>query len=170
MKELFLGVILGGILIAAGALFVAPVFQDDQPLAGEAGPLKTEHQQLRAGATVGGSVFASSSQGTVTYTNAAFNNNVSLIEQTATAALTANLPASTSLTSLVPYAGDTKTFYLKNLSTAAITLRNGNGVLLKVASSTNDTRVLATSTAQLNFVRKSNTDIEVLMISTTPTP
>lgn len=156
-------VLVGGWLVAQPALPVPN-------LGALVGPEVFDHMQLRQSATIGGNVYASSSQGTVTYTTAGINNNVSLIQQTATAALTANLPASTSLTSFVPFPGDTKRIYLKNMSTAAITLRDGQGVLLKVASSTNDTRILATSTAELNFIRKSNTDIEVLMISTTPTP
>lgn len=113
--------------------------------------------------TIGGNVFATSSAGAVTYTAASLNN-VNTIQHTATGALTATLPASSTLTSFVPKAGDSRTVFLNPITTG-ITLAGGTGTDLNTASSTKF--CVVGSLCRLDFVRKSNTDIEVLLTSST---
>lgn len=114
-------------------------------------------------ATIGGNVFATSSQGTVTYTAASLLY-AQLIQHTATAAVTATLPASSTMTSFAPKAGDTREIFLAPI-TSMVTLAGGTGTDLNTSSSTK--ACLAGSICQLQFVRKSNTDFEVLMTSST---
>jgi hypothetical protein len=112
--------------------------------------------------TQGGGVFATTSigSGTLTAANIASAN---LIEQTNTGVVTITLPASTTLTSFIPTAAQTRTIYLANLGSATVTLAGGTGTLLRVASSTLVTPgVVSGSVGRLDFIRKSNTDVLVL--------
>lgn len=111
--------------------------------------------------TQGGGVLATTSAGTVTYTAANFAT-ASLIQHTASGALTATLPASSTLSSFVPNAGDTRTICI-NAITTKITLAGGTGTDLNTASSTKD--IIAGGLGCLTFVRKSNTDIEALFVT-----
>ena len=104
------------------------------------------------------STFATSSQGAATYT-AANITGVNTILHNATAALTATLPASSTLTSFVPNTGDRASITLVNIGAGAITFAAGTGMNLYNASST---LVLpATAAAQFEFVRQADTDIAV---------
>lgn len=108
-------------------------------------------------ATVGGNVFATSSVGAVTYT-AATIQNASLIQHTAASALTATLPASSTLGAFVPKAGDSRTIFVNPITTL-ITFAGGTGTDLHTSSSTKNCN--AGAMCRLDFVRKSNSDIEV---------
>lgn len=112
-------------------------------------------------AVIGGKVFATTSAGTVAYT-AANLEGVRLIQHTATAAVTASLPASTTLSNIVQSPGDTKSIYLVPI-TSAVTLAGGTGTELNIASSSAVCRV--GGLCKIDFVRKTNTDIEVLVTS-----
>lgn len=119
---------------------------------------------FRQTATPGGNVFATTSQGAVTYT-AAQLLNTSLIQHTASAALTATLPASSTLSGIfAPRAGDTRTIYLAPITTG-ITLAGGTGTDLNTASSTKF--CVVNSVCELTFVRKTTGDFEVLLKSAT---
>ena len=121
----------------------------------------TDHysaESFLAGVTVGGINFATSSVGAVTYTAASLRD-VSLITHTAGSALTATLPASSTI-DFIPRSGDTRTIYFAPVTTG-ITLAGGTGTDLHSASSTK--LVPVGTVARLDFVRKSNTDIEVLL-------
>lgn len=109
---------------------------------------------------LGGSVFATSSQGTATYT-AATLAKTSLIQHTAGGALTVTLPASSTIT-WIPKAGDKKLMFINPITTN-ITLAAGTGTDLNSASSTK--AMMAGGLTSIEFVRKSNTDIEVMMTS-----
>lgn len=110
--------------------------------------------------TSGGGVFATTSQGATTYT-ASDIENVGLIRHTASAALTATLPASSTFSStFIPNAGDKKEVCLYAITTL-ITLAGGTGTEINTASSTKN--VNAGGLGCLVFVRDSDTDIEVLM-------
>lgn len=113
--------------------------------------------------SLGGNVFATTSQGAVTYTAGAVSK-FSLIQHTASAALTATLPASSTLTGFIPKAGDTQTVYLAPITTG-ITLAAGTGTDLNTASSTKF--CVVNSVCELTFVRKANSDIEVFLRSST---
>ena len=91
---------------------------------------------FHAGVVTGGNDFATSSQGTVTYTTASIVK-ANLIEHIATAATTATLPTNTALSAagFLPNPGDTVTIYL-HASTTAITIAGNTGVTLYSASST----------------------------------
>lgn len=109
--------------------------------------------------TQGGGIFATSSQGSVTYPASAFDVE-NVIEHTTTAAVTATLPASTTLSSFVPNSGDVREVIIKNIGTTRLTLVGATGTLLKVASSTDGLFMDSGDWGVLKFFRKSNTDIE----------
>jgi len=115
----------------------------------------------RQTATIGGNVVSTSSVGAATYT-AANIQSTSLIVHTAASALTATLPASSTLRNFISVAGDTRTIYLAPVTTG-ITLAGGTGTDLNTASSTKF--CVAGTVCRLDFVRKSNTDIEVLLVN-----
>lgn len=87
--------------------------------------------------------------------------------------LTLTLPASSTLTALAPVTGQVRTIYIRNAtSTAAangsFTIAGAAGTLLKVSSSTASGKVVrgdtdASNYARLDFIRKANTDLVVLM-------
>ena len=90
-------------------------------------------------------------------------------------AIPLSLPASSTLSSFAPTAGNVRTVYIRNSTTTATTLGDviiagGTGTLLKIASSSPSAAVLLGDTdagnySKLDFVRKSNTDFEVLITS-----
>lgn len=108
----------------------------------------------------GGNVFATTSQGATTYT-AADIEVASLIRHTASAALTATLPASSTFSSaFIPTPGDRKDICLYAITTL-ITLADGTGTEINTASSTKN--VNAAGLGCMTFIRDSDTDIEVLL-------
>lgn len=117
------------------------------------------HEWFAKGITVGGGVLATSSIGAATYTAAQLTSN-RLIVHTAASALTVTLPASSTLANFVPNAGDTRVLYISPVTTL-ITLAGGTGTELNTASSTKN--INAGGLGRLEFVRKANKDIEVLL-------
>lgn len=80
------------------------------------------------------------------------------------ASLTLTLPATSTLTTFVPNAGDNTTVFVRNATTTAgvnLTLAAGTGMTLKMATSTN--ALTPGSLAKLIFIRKTNTDMDVLI-------
>lgn len=128
-----------------------------------AGPLFTEHIQFLEGFTEGGNAFATSSAGAATYTASNLNEKVTLVQHTATAALTATLPASSTI-NWIPRAGDRRTIFFAPITTG-ITFAGGTGTDLNTASSTKF--IIAGTVGRMDFIRKVNTDIEVLLVSPT---
>lgn len=115
--------------------------------------------------TQGGGVTATSSTGAGTLTAA--NIGVGLIEHTNAGATTITLPASSTVTSLIPTAGQSFRVTYSNLGTGIDTIAGGAGTLLDVASSTLSTAlktVAPNGSAIFVFTRTSNTDIIVDMI------
>lgn len=82
---------------------------------------------------------------------------------------TLSFPASSTLTSFLPVAGQTRTLFIRNATTTAsidLLITGGTGVLLKVASSSPATLVGDTDGANygvVRLIRKANTDIEALL-------
>lgn len=133
--------------------------KSEKPLGGCAGTECHNAMSYLQPITEGGNVLATTSQGAGTYT-AANLQNTSIVQHTAGAAFTGTLPASSSLTSFVPKAGDRRTIYWHAITTG-ITLAGGTGTELNSASTTKNVNV--GGVARLDFVRKANTDIEVFM-------
>lgn len=87
------------------------------------------------------------------------------------ASLTLTLPATSTLTSFIPTAGQTRTIYIRNATTTAgiaLTIAAGTGVPLKIATSTSSGVVILGDTdgsnyGRIDFLRKANTDIEALL-------
>ena len=129
-----------------------------EQLGAAAGPTHTEYQEFLDNVVIGGEVFATSSTGAATYTAANLYKK-SLIQHTAASALTATLPASSTI-GWIPKAGDKAVMFLHPITTG-ITLAGGTGTELNTASSTKF--AVAGQLARLEFVRKTNTDIEVFM-------
>lgn len=148
------------IVLSALALgFVALSPSSEVRVGANAGPDFYERAYFLNDATLGGTNFATSSVGAGTYTAASIINNKT-ITHTAASALTATLPASSTLQTLVPRVGDTATRYILPVTTG-FTLAGGTGTDLNTASSTKF--CVAGQVCRLDFVRKSNSDIEVLL-------
>jgi len=114
--------------------------------------------------TQGGKIFSTSSVGAATFT-AANLQDVSLVQNSGATVVTMTLPASSTFSrNFVPRAGDTRTVFV-NPTTANVTLAGATGTDLDTASSTKV--CLAGKVCRLDFVRKVNTDIEVLLTSPT---
>lgn len=146
------------LVLAAAALGFA-VFGGKTPavdLGAAAGPDVSFHTFFRDNVTIGGSTFATSSAGAVTYTAASLVNS-KLVEHNATGALTATLPTNAALSSagFLPSAGDTKEIYI-HASTTLITLAGSTGVTLSSASTTK--AISANTTGVLNCVRLGATE------------
>lgn len=115
--------------------------------------------------TQGGGVTATTSTGAGTLTTA--NVSVGLIEHTNSGATTLTMPASSTVSSIIPTAGQSIRVTYANLGSGIDTLAGGSGTLLHVASSTIATglkTVAPSGSAVLVFTRKSNSDIIVDMI------
>lgn len=156
LQNVFQWGLLGAVAVIAVMAYSKPA-QIVRPLGAAAGPEVTEPTYFRGTVTPGGNVFATTSQGAVTYT-AANLLNTSIIQHTASGALTATLPASSTLQAFIPRPGDSRTIYLQPITTL-ITLAGGTGTDLNVSSTT--LRCLAGAVCPMHFVRKSNMDIEV---------
>lgn len=85
---------------------------------------------------------------------------------------TLTFPATTTLTSFIPTAGQTRTLFVRNATTTAatnLTIAGGTGVLVKFASTTPATTGVITGDtdganyAMIVLTRKANTDIEALV-------
>lgn len=162
LNQLVVSVVLAVVVFAAGGVFQAYFGVQAPPLGAALSPDHYYHEFFNSSFTMGGKNFATSSAGTVTYVASSFTD-VSLITHTATAALTATLPASSTLSGgFAPKTGDTRTIYLAPV-TNNITLAGGTGTDLDTASSTKV--CIAGALCRLDFVRKSNTDFEVLFTS-----
>lgn len=120
--------------------------------------------------TEGGGVRATSTSGSAVPLVATDFDTENLIDVTLNIVdATLSFPATSTLKSFLPNAGDSRTLYIRNASTTAamdLTITGGTGVLLKNASST---AVIVGDTDGANFaiirlIRKANTDIEALMI------
>lgn len=103
---------------------------------------------------------ATSSTGAGTLTANDVTNKTTILSTNA-GVLTLTLPASTTLTSFIPRAGDRTSVVIVNQGTALLTLAGGTGTLLQTASSTKTVNIGGSAT--LNFVRKANSDIVVHM-------
>jgi len=120
--------------------------------------------------TQGGGVFATSSTGAVLPLVASDFDTENMIDVTLNIVDgTLSFPATTTLTSFIPNAGDTRTLYIRNATTTAtmdLTIAGGTGVLLKQATSTSVTIPGDTDGGNfgvLRLIRKVNTDIELLV-------
>lgn len=116
--------------------------------------------------TQGGGTFATTSNGSVTLDIASVVT-ANVIAHTNTGATTFTLPASSTMTSFIPNAGDARTILYDNLGNNIDTIAGGTGTTLHVASSTVTTAlktVAPSGSAILIFHRKSNTDVIVDLI------
>lgn len=151
-----------GLWVAIAVVAVIAVTGTKSPeqvnVAASSGPDFYNPVYLAQTATVGGNVFATSSQGTATYV-ASTLVNTSLIQHTAGGALTVTLPASSTI-SFIQRAGDTRTIYLAPITTA-ISVAGGTGTDFNSASSS--VTCLVNKICRLDFIRKTNSDIEVQM-------
>ncbi len=119
--------------------------------------------------TQGGGVRATSTSGSAVPLLATDFDTENLIDVTLNIVdATLSFPATSTLRSFLPNAGDTRKLFIRNASTTAamdLTITGGTGVLLKNASST---AVIVGDTDGANFaiielIRKANTDIEAIM-------
>lgn len=112
--------------------------------------------------TVGGKVFSTSSVAAATFT-AANLRETTFVSNTGATIVSMTLPASSTFSNnFIPRPGDARTIYLQP-TTAQITLVGATGTDLNSASSSKICSV--GGLCRLDFVRKANTDIEVLLTS-----
>lgn len=119
--------------------------------------------------TQGGSIYSTSTSGTVIPLLAAAFDVESVIDVTLNVSdATLSFPATSTLSSFIPTAGQFRTVYVRNASTTAamdLTVSGGTGVLLKKATTTaiiyGDTD--GANFARITLTRKANTDIEALL-------
>lgn len=104
--------------------------------------------------------FATTSNGAGTLTASNITNTFTILS-TNSGVLTLTMPASSTLSGFIPRAGDRASMVIVNQGTALLTLAGGTGTLLQTASSTKAVNI--GGTAELNFVRKTNSDIVVNM-------
>lgn len=145
------------ILLAASTAGLVLFGQSAQaPLSGAAGPNVSFHTFFGDDATIGGNRFATTSQGSVTYTAASIVNS-KLIEHNAEAATTATLPTNALLSSagFLPTVGDTRQIFI-HASTTLITLAGSTGVTLSSASTSKN--ISANSTGILTCIRLGATE------------
>jgi hypothetical protein len=134
----------------------------------------TFSSSLTSGAlTQGGGITATSTSGAVVPLLASDFDTENVIDVTLNVvAGTVSFPATTTLTSFIPTAGQTRTLYIRNATTTAattLTVAGGTGVLAKFASTTPATTGVITGDtdganfARVTLIRKANTDIEALI-------
>ena len=124
---------------------------------------------LTSGAmTQGGGIYASSTANAAETLPASYFDTENVLDYTVNGANnTLTLPASSTLTAFIPTAGQTRELLIRNATTTAnvnITISAGAG--MNLASSTQATIVGNTSGASyglLKFIRKANTNIDVIM-------
>ena len=118
--------------------------------------------------TVANTVVATTTLGTASTLLASTLTGASQIDMTpGGASWTLTLPASSTLTSFIPTAGQVRTVYFHNATTTAavnITIAGGTGTNLRIASTTvivgNTT---ASSYGKIDFVRNSDSNISALL-------
>ncbi len=150
------------LVIATFGLFY-PKVQQVQQFGVSSGPDHYNLEIFRQGVIVGGNVFATTSAGTVVYTAGTLMSYPSIIKHTASSAVSASFPASSTLASFLPNAGDRFTMNISPL-TSAVTLASSTGVIIH--STTGGAVISAGSSAQLNFLRKANSDIQIILTTT----
>lgn len=168
----FVAGILGGGLFG-GTETVKEVVRD---LGANPGPTYTEKQEFLGGVLYGNNVASSSQGATITFTAAEFKNwaNSDFVSYAPGLLIqTLTFPASSTLRDLLPNAGDTQKFCVRNATSTAGTGTNfaaGTGIDLEVGSSTVATvgslRLTTGATACLTLIRQVSTastfDITVL--------
>ena len=122
--------------------------------------------------TEGGGITATSTSGSVVPLLSTDFDTENVIDVTLNVLdATLSFPATSTLTSFIPTAGQSRTLLIRNASTTAtmdLTISGGTGVLMKFASTTPATNGVITGDtdganfAQIVLTRKSNTDIEAL--------
>lgn len=109
-----------------------------------------------------GGIFATTT--TSTLTQAQITDISTITTSPAAAAITITLPASSTLTTLIPNAGDQVQFVIANLATVAAsstTIAGGTGTTLKQASST--AAILGGGTGTLILVRLASTNVLAIL-------
>ena len=112
------------------------------------------------GGTEFSSTFATTSTGAGTLGFRDLDGKTTILSTNA-GALTITMPASTTLGTFLPRAGDRASLVIVNQGTTLLTLAGGTGTLLQTASSTKTVNIGGSAT--LDFVRKTNSDFIVLM-------
>lgn len=153
MKNLLVSAGVAVLVVVLGFMFFTPV---QKPYGAASGPNVSFRTFFHDNISVGGNVFATSSQGAVTYpANSIVNSR--LIQHIATGATTATLPTATALnaTGFLPNVGDSQVLFIQ-ASTTKITLAGNTNVTISSASTTLD--ISPGKTARLEFVRLGATE------------
>lgn len=165
-QKFFIG-LLAVACVALGGLYFS-VKNTVTPVQQYAGSGQTQSSRgvFQDNIVVGGYDFATSSQGTVTYTATSIVNS-RVIEHIAVGATTGTLPTNAALSSagFLPNIGDTQTLYIQ-ASTTKITLAGNTGVRLDTASTSAD--ISPGRIGKIEFVRLGATEgrlIHALLIA-----
>lgn len=118
--------------------------------------------------TQGGGIRSTSTNDTTALLLASDFDTESIIDFTPNiTGITLSLPASSTMTSFAPTAGDIRTVYIRNATTTVdigVIIAGGTGTLLRTASTTSTIMgdVGGNTYGQLIFIRKADTDFDVL--------
>ncbi len=165
MKNIILPIAIVAILLVAVGGWFAPATIVEN-LGAIAGPDIFSDVRIHGTLTSGGrNVATSSTAATYTLTRAEIAP-YNLITWTPNVNTTLTLPATSTITDLVPNAGDVREILLYNASTTAgatITLAAGTGIDLQKNEDTADLAINGLDWAKLTFIRQADTDITVIM-------
>jgi len=165
MKKIILPIaIVAILLVAIGGWFAPAAIQES--LGAIAGPDIFSDVRIHGTLTSGGRAMATSSTAaTYTLTRAEIAP-YNLITWTPNVNTTLTLPATSTITDLVPNAGDVREILIYNASTTAaatITLAAGTGIDLQKNEDTADLAINGLDWAKLTFIRQADSDITVIM-------
>lgn len=142
---------------------------EDENLGAASSPEVFTYLRVYGALTQGGGITATSTSGTAVPLLASDFDTENVIDVTLNVQdATLTFPATTTLTGFIPYAGMTRTLFVRNATTTAtieLTVTGGTGVLLKNATTTGkiwgDTD--GGNHARIDLLRKANTDIEAFV-------
>ncbi len=142
MKNPLVVIALVAVILALAGAYVFTQKEPVQPVGGTAGPVSSELFEFQRNFFNSGQ-YATTSNGTsITLTANEFrawaNSSIVSFTPIATAASTFTFPASSTVSNLVPHAGDRQSFCFRNATSTAgvqITLAGSTGINLVVASS-----------------------------------
>ena len=139
--------------------------EDLEALGGTSGTIHTQPERFLAGFS--GGVLATSTSGSATYLKEKELNLYTVIEMMLNVTnFTYTLPATSTLTSLLKNAGDTRSWIFQNATSSTMTLTVVKGTGWDLVAYANDDDVLTGNTdiyMKLDCYRKANTDIACLI-------
>lgn len=168
-KDNILGALVGAVLVLTVVLLVSAFGGSERPTGASSGPDHYNLEYFLNGSVQGGDLItytATTSESAVTMPIAWLK--ASQIDMAAVNGVAINLttPSTTTLVSLLPRIGDSKTIYFRNLNAAATTttIVAGAGVDLRISENTGaDVIIAGLQNAKITFQRLSSSVVSALV-------